>query len=406
MAVNHVIWASLWASCSADVAGYHKGFLNQRGDDSMQTAVRPISRPDLNTPIHISISAFKDGDRCARTIDWALSNAMHPDRLSFGVLQAKNNADIDCIEHFKKDRLSPLCNSLIANAKLDTDEAGCVQLLENKIKVKYIDLSEAKGPNHQRSFQAQLISFDRDDKMCMQIDSHMDFLRNWDSLAIDDWNSVNNEFAVLTAYVMDLKAKGEHAENWMVDCCGWQGEGNGLLRGSQCADVPRTQQPYLTMNWAAGFSFHRCHAERNVPIDHNLEWIFTGEEIDRAARLWTSGYDLYLPTRGFVLHDYSHAGTSFMAYGNGGEAGQGAARSHRILKELGLIDGHPHEHEEESGHYYPMGKQRTVEQYMDFSRRAINHPKLQCKSLNLQRVPVADPTALLASAMQPDAHEL
>ena len=43
-------------------------------------------------------------------------------------------------------------------------------------------------------------------------------------------------------------------------------------------------RPYLTMNWAAGFSFHRCHADRNVPVDPNLKFIFTGEEVNREEK--------------------------------------------------------------------------------------------------------------------------
>lgn len=31
--------------------------------------------------------------------------------------------------------------------------------------------------------------------------------------------------------------------------------------------------------WGAGLSFHRCHAEINVPVDPYLDGVFDGEEV-------------------------------------------------------------------------------------------------------------------------------
>merc|ERR1719254_318942 len=92
--------------------------------------------------------------------------------------------------------------------------------------------------------------------------------------------------------------------------CGYTHESSGMEHGQPRGRAPYPQKrapgekPYLTMNWAAGFSFHRCHAERTVPADVNLKWMFSGEEADRAIRLWTHGYDMYIPTLPIVLHEY------------------------------------------------------------------------------------------------------
>jgi len=403
--------SALSTLCVADLAANVRKFLNggQHGHSHEYLASTPIAPEqfgDEKTPIHLSVSAYQDGERCAKTIDWGFARAEHPDRISFGVLQARSEKDLDCVQLFRVERLPGLCKELVAKGQVAATEAACAVQILSRINNKQIELGEARGPAHQRSMQSELINFDRDDKYCVETDSHMDFLEKWDSLAIEDWNKVKNEFAVLTAYVMDLGAKENgYAHGSMVDCCGWSNDGDGMLRGNQCGDMARVDTPYLTMNWAAGFSFHRCHAERNVPIDHNLEWIFTGEEVDRAARLWTNGYDLYLPTRGFVLHNYSHANQGFWRAGNPFDIDKAAKASRAKLIEMGLSDGHSREHKESVGHYYPMGKQRTVEQYMEFSRPAINK-KVQCRSLNLERVPVADPASLAASAKKPAAHEL
>merc|ERR1719262_443160 len=129
----------------------------------------------------------------------------------------------------------------------------------------------------------------------------MDFLPGWDTSLINDWVATNNEFAVLTAYPLGTQDQ-EVAATSYIDLCGYYGE-DGIPRGKTGSTLPRRpvgSAPYLTMNWAAGFSFHRCHADRNVPVDPNLRWIFTGEEVSRAVRLWTHGYDIYLPTGAYV----------------------------------------------------------------------------------------------------------
>jgi len=56
--------------------------------------------------------------------------------------------------------------------------------------------------------------------------------------------------------------------------------------------------------WGAGLSFHRCHAELNVPVDPYLDNVFDGEEGSRGIRFFTHGYDVYTPNRVLVTHDY------------------------------------------------------------------------------------------------------
>jgi hypothetical protein len=68
-------------------------------------------------------------------------------------------------------------------------------------------------------------------------------------------------------------------------------------------------RPKLTNMWGAGLSFHRCHAELNVPVDPYLDDVFDGEEGSRAIRFFTHGYDTYTPDEVLVTHDYhNHQG--------------------------------------------------------------------------------------------------
>ena len=87
--------------------------------------------------------------------------------------------------------------------------------------------------------------------------------------------------------------------------------------------------PKLTNSlWGAGLSFHRVHAEINVPVDPFLDFVFDGEEGSRSVRFFTSGYDVYAPDKVLVTHDYKgHQSTgvvhSWSSNKKGGKSGGG-----------------------------------------------------------------------------------
>ena len=43
---------------------------------------------------------------------------------------------------------------------------------------------------------------------------------------------------------------------------------------------------------------------KDVPYDPYLSYLFFGEEVLFSARLWTAGYNLYVPTKSFCTHHY------------------------------------------------------------------------------------------------------
>eukprot|EP00927_Polykrikos_kofoidii_P055555 TRINITY_DN49781_c0_g1_i1.p1 TRINITY_DN49781_c0_g1~~TRINITY_DN49781_c0_g1_i1.p1 ORF type:complete len:407 (+),score=46.13 TRINITY_DN49781_c0_g1_i1:87-1307(+) len=347
--------------------------------------VAPLSIPTESTPIHLSIAAFQDGERCSKTIARALEQAANPRRFSFGVVQARTKKDIDCVAHFSNTHLPALCDTLKSHF---TDSESCQDIVLSSVKQRLIHPSEAEGPAHQRSMSIQLIDFERSDKFCMETDSHMDFMRDWDRLLTDDWLATKNEFAVMSAYVMDI-SRTDDANETFVDCCGYELDGDGIPRGNQCGEFHRREgmKPLLTTLWAAGLSFHRCHAERNVPIDPNLEWLFTGEEVSRAVRLWTNGYDIYLPTRSVVLHNYSHASQKFWNSADPATVAKKQEASQKKLKKLlNLVTI-----DDNVGPYYGLGKQRTLKEFATWGKPLHRH---SCRDPPLERAPVADAKAL------------
>ena len=53
-----------------------------------------------------------------------------------------------------------------------------------------------------------------------------------------------------------------------------------------------------------GFAFSRGDRALDVASDPYLPYLFDGEEILMTVRLWTHGYDLYMPDRDVVFHIY------------------------------------------------------------------------------------------------------
>jgi len=375
--------------------------------------IPPFTPATPTTPLYLILSAFRDGQRCARTLGYAIAKAKYPDRLEFRVMQAMDEAlhDVSCAQHFKDVYLQDYC-------KAKTDANACQREVLARLKVWTIPLEDGQGPAHQRGLLNELLEFKSTDAFCMTTDSHMDFHHDWDELTIEDWKSTNNEFAVLTAYPMSMMSDQDHVyEGSHVDLCGYFLE-NGIPRGKTGANLPtgRSDKPYLTMNWAAGLSFHRCHADRNVPVDKNLRFIFTGEEVNRATRLWTNGYDLYLPSRVTVYHDYSAAKQEFWRF-QGKGSHTASVESRQRLATLLEMDNVAKKLPKEQLEPYGLGSQRTLEQWVEWScvdlgterwrKLLLDRGKVPSASSGpdgphnfcqrLQRVPVRDVALLNAS---------
>ncbi|CAK0797670.1 unnamed protein product [Prorocentrum cordatum] len=379
-----------------------------------------------DTPILLEISAFLDGVRCAWTLRRALERASFPDRVSFTVLQARLPQHEDCVGIFRSRHLPELC----AAGGLGAPFAGgpaeeCQQRVLRRSRAWLLDPRAAQGPVHTRGVAARLLEPQDLSAMCLSTDAHMDFNRGWDVSLIEDWLSAGNEFAVLTVYPESVDRIDKPVGSRIVSSCGYTLE-EGIPRGRQAQDYARSdvRMPLLTPNWAAGFSFHRCHAEKLVPVDWRLRWIFTGEEVNRAVRLWTHGYDLYAPASVAVLHNYTNAKQEFQQFGDRHRQILQKRRSQRqvrrLLETLTADDLAAGEAEEQEGlGRFGLGAQRSLEEFVMWSRanlggkwaRALMDPwgRVQDTRIEdclwLQRRPIRDPGALLQSLRSPSGAE-
>jgi len=334
----------------------------------------PRGRLGRNTTLFIGIASYRD-NRCGRTLERAFAEAWDPHRVFIGVVQQNEPGDSDCVADFcalqrqNRARGSPYDRP----GDVEADGAGADRCdFRDQIRVRNMPASEARGPAHARHFQQQLIA---NESFCLQVDAHSDFRRGWDRALLREWGKCRNEYAVLTTYPPRMSDKPlDGFESWravedgypdassVAHLCEATVTNAGHFRNEQAAMLMSPgDEPVLTSKWAAGLSFSKCHAERRVPNDRHLPWIWDGEEMSRAARLWTHGYDFYTPSKSIVFHDYGRQGT---VVGAPIPADIQRASNERIFTLLGMRGAG---RQNVSWGRYGLGSTRTLEQFGKFS---------------------------------------
>jgi len=317
------------------------------------TPPEPGSFDGEDVPMLISISSYRD-KLCPLTLMHIFTKAQHRDRIAVQVIQQNDNTvDPDCFDEYCR-----LMQEKYGNSHGGTSTCPYA----DNIHVLRVNSDEAKGPQWARAVGSEILQqsfaaaadhqdssvgghvmneviaasspkgpwarLTATDSFCMQTDSHMDFVEDFDRLLTSMWADAKNEMAVLSTYVAsltELSISGEHDRGLnnlhevphlcMLTLYG----AGGLPRnwGTKCARM--LPEPKLTNAlWGAGLSYSRCHAELKVPYDPHLPHIFDGEEFSRGLRFFTHGYDVYTPHRVYVLHNYhdSQKDPVHMAWGS------------------------------------------------------------------------------------------
>jgi hypothetical protein len=264
-------------------------------DASLQHLRPPPAHIPETFDIFIGSSVFRDAYRCGKTFFSALSCASHPERLRLGLIEQVYEEDGRCIDEYCK----------LAEDKWP-GKGSCPY--KSQIQVETHSAAEARGCTTARHLQQKLIG---DEEFCLQVDAHSYFIKGWDERIVEDWSRIDNEMAVLTTYPYEaydfvytekIPSFGSYPH-----LCSYLPFGNGKVRYPRSATISNYQTPQMGALWGGGLSFGKCHAEKNVPVDPHMPWLWEGEEFLRSAILWTHGYDLYSPSeRGSVVfHNYT-----------------------------------------------------------------------------------------------------
>eukprot|EP00930_Biecheleria_cincta_P005316 TRINITY_DN106237_c0_g1_i1.p1 TRINITY_DN106237_c0_g1~~TRINITY_DN106237_c0_g1_i1.p1 ORF type:complete len:642 (-),score=114.99 TRINITY_DN106237_c0_g1_i1:22-1716(-) len=177
------------------------------------------------------------------------------------------------------------------------------------------------GPCYARSVIQQELFQDED--YYFQIDSHMRFIQDWDKICIEQFRKCKSPKPILTTYASSYSLPKEYVPGepdcavlasskaltiLCADTFGDQNQDDPFLRiKTRMCRSDFGHVPPLALFWTARFAFSRGIVVHEVPYDPHLEYLFFGEEIGMAARLWTAGWDLFSPTKVIAYHLGSRA---------------------------------------------------------------------------------------------------
>jgi hypothetical protein len=185
-----------------------------------------------------------------------------------------------------------------------------------QIRIKEIDYRETLGCCFARSETQKLW---RGEKWNLSIDAHMRFVENWDEKCVKLLKEIQqkDEMAILSSYMPGYKinenneitygnnistSKMEFEENDLPVF-----DGKNIFKNNSKI----RQSPFI----AAGFIFCKANIIEKIKYDPNL--YFMGEEVSLATRMWTHGYNFYVPNFIILYHLFQEDGsghTSFFVF--------------------------------------------------------------------------------------------
>ena len=284
--------------------------------------------------IFVSVASYRD-EECPLTIKSLFEQAEFPDNIHIGICQQNDDKDVDCYD--------------VSNRK-------------DQIKIKKYKHLDAKGPTYARYICSTLWD---GEEYYLQIDSHMLFEKNWDSTLIELLKNCEKDSPkpVLTHYP---PSKDDNS-GLLAYMCSSSFNSKGIptftsgLIGNKKENL---QSPYA----AAGMMFLKYDFLEKSPFDPHLPFLFQGEEILFSARLWTNGYDFYLPRKNVCKHSYTRSNSPKFWTDVKNWNSQQEKSLKRVKYILGWLDEKDLDDElKKEIDKYGLGTERSIEDYYKFA---------------------------------------
>ena len=228
--------------------------------------------------IFIQIASYRDPELLPTIID-CIEKAAYPDRLRFGIC-------------WQRDALESI-------APFDKDP---------RFRIHSVLYQESKGTCWARNLIQSLYD---GEKYTLHLDSHHRFLKDWDEILIDMYESLKKrvEKPLITGYPPAYYPETGHFDEPLQTYLGYRWfrpSGVLLTRPVIIREDQTYSEPFPARFLAAGFCFVSGAFCNEVPHDPNLYYL--GEEPTLAARAFTWGYDLFHPNKWVIWHEYFRNG--------------------------------------------------------------------------------------------------
>jgi len=312
--------------------------------------------------IFVSIASYRD-TYCTPTLESIYENATYPQNIYVGICtqnsQDDKNKDENCV--INKQNL---------------------KLYSTNVRTIHLKDYEAKGPTWARYLCTTLMN---NEDYFLQIDSHTLFEPGWDVTLIEMINDIKNNTSSKNVIIShyppiyeDYDKKDKNIKNVTALCQSFFNEkGIISLKGAKWVDT--TKHKYIqTPHIAGGMIFCEGKCIQEVPYDPNLPNLFVGEEILHAARLWTSGYDMYTPTQNVIYHLYTR-NEQPKFWDNKNHDDTDALNKVKLMLQLdddSNLNQKIPAHVKNNIDKYGLGKKRSLKEYYDFAGIDVKNKKV------------------------------
>ncbi|RHY13575.1 hypothetical protein DYB36_004171 [Aphanomyces astaci] len=322
----------------------------RRGNDGSPATTKEIKQ----RRIVVLIANYRDSTRCAETLDSLFTMAEHPDLISVSIF-----------DQLRFDLNEQRCMDVYCAKVGETNCQRPIRLRRNDT----IDANKAIGPTFAR-YQTEHGADATKDTFALTIDSHLVFIKHWDTDLIAQWDSINNPKAVITVYPDPTEGlpKDGKLTGTTAKMCHGRIETDGadaMIQYGPATTINSPKVPTLMSQFAGGFSFQTVECALHIRNDPYTPYLFHGEEYSKAARLFTHGYDMYYPTHMVVYHWFELRKYVWDEdWGTKWKLQQPAKR--RIRAQLGLPTSSD-DYDKTDMDKFMVGTKRTMNQFIEFS---------------------------------------
>jgi hypothetical protein len=306
--------------------------------------------PKYNTKldkIFVSLASYRD-DECSDTIRSIYDNADKPENIYIGICSQNHPDEVkeECVPSARMDGFRTLLGWNVPR----------YYKYKNNIRVNRLKHTDALGPNYARYLCSHLW---KGEQYYMQIDSHLNFFKGWDTTIKNMYNQLPHTKCILTHYPPTSGSTNE--SNPSFTCSAHYEDNFHIISESQLID--KLDKPIRTPYFSAGLFFADASFLHDVPYDPYLPYLFQGEEILMAARLYTNGWDMYNLGQSIATHNYARDDKPHFWNDN----------SHKNWKEI---------QKESNKRYYKLIGQDTEDIHPDFLHRIKEYGMGSVRSLS------------------------
>ena len=283
----------------------------------------------MNNKIFVNIASYRD-PLLQYTIKNLVTKAKHPENIVLGICWQYGSEEHEELDYYGVEH-----------------------------RVIKVPAFQSKGCSWARSLAFHL---HKDEDFFWLIDSHMDFIQDWDVSLIEQFHQTEDPKAIMSCAVPQwgppnecynwdnspTKMAASRATNFWVSV---------LLQMFDVRDV--TEKPVLNSFLTACNLFGPKQWIYDVPYDPDM--FFLGEEISLAVRSFSHGYNHYVTAKNMSFHKHDRGYRKEYSEDHGDNARKLTDVSLRRLETLLNMENHI------SLCIYGLGNVRKVEQYEKYS---------------------------------------